>query len=152
MRPDLGLIRLDDAVERGRVDITLFGQNRFERAHPELHFRQLGAVLMVVVGMSHDTPRKRSGKARIPRPLIQRCRLLFRHEDTKGTKQGGNVKDARIRQGRKGVCARSEESLPQALTADLLARRATPPPSRPLRYLSLPSCSSCFRGEPLILR
>src|SRR4051794_25496681 len=41
MRPDLRLARLDDPVEHGRIDIALLGQDRFERAHPELHVRQL---------------------------------------------------------------------------------------------------------------
>ena len=49
MRADLGLIGLDDGVERRRIDIALLGQHGFERAHAQLHFRQLGAVVVVMV-------------------------------------------------------------------------------------------------------
>jgi len=35
---DLGLVGFDDGVERGGLDIALLGQDRFERAHTELHF------------------------------------------------------------------------------------------------------------------
>ena len=48
MRADLGLEGLDDLVERGRIDIALFGQDGFERAHPQLHVRQLGHLLRSV--------------------------------------------------------------------------------------------------------
>ena len=33
VRADPGLVGLDDGVERGRLDIALFGQDRLERAH-----------------------------------------------------------------------------------------------------------------------
>src|SRR5580692_7041331 len=49
VRADLGLIGLDDDVERGRVDIAFLGQHGFERAHAQLHLGQLRAVLMMVV-------------------------------------------------------------------------------------------------------
>ena len=49
MRADLGLAGLDDPVERRRIDIALFGQDRFERAHPQLHVGQLGHLLSVRV-------------------------------------------------------------------------------------------------------
>ena len=49
MRPDLRLVGLDDRIERRRIDVALFRQDRFERPDPELHFRQLGAVLVVMV-------------------------------------------------------------------------------------------------------
>ena len=53
MRADLGLVGLDDAVERGRVDIAFLGQHGFERADARLHLGQFGAVvvMMVIVGM-----------------------------------------------------------------------------------------------------
>src|SRR4029078_851369 len=50
-RPDLGLVGLDDGVERGRVDIALLGQHGFQRAHPKLRLRQLRAVIVVMVVM-----------------------------------------------------------------------------------------------------
>ena len=33
----LGLVRLDDGVERGGLDVTLLRQDRLERAHADLH-------------------------------------------------------------------------------------------------------------------
>ena len=41
VRADLGLVGLDDGVERGRVDVALLGQNRFERAHAQLGLGQV---------------------------------------------------------------------------------------------------------------
>ena len=41
VRADLGLVGLDDRVERGRIDIALLDQDRLERAHPKLHLREL---------------------------------------------------------------------------------------------------------------
>jgi hypothetical protein len=43
MRPDLGLIGVDDEVERLGIDIALLGQNGLERPHPKLHLVELGA-------------------------------------------------------------------------------------------------------------
>jgi hypothetical protein len=37
MRADPCFDILDDLVERGRIDISLLGQDGFERAHPQLH-------------------------------------------------------------------------------------------------------------------
>ena len=48
-RADLGLVGLDDGVERRRVDVALLGQHGFERAHAKLRLRQLRAVLVIVV-------------------------------------------------------------------------------------------------------
>ena len=48
-RADLGLVGLDDGVERGRVDIALLGQHGFQRADAKLRLRQLRAVLVIVV-------------------------------------------------------------------------------------------------------
>ena len=56
-RSDLGLVGLDDGVERGRVDIALLGQHGFQRADAKLRLRQLRAVLVVVRG--HDRGRVR---------------------------------------------------------------------------------------------
>ena len=57
VRADPGLVGLDDGVERGRLDIALFGQDRLERAHPELGLRQFRmvviVVMMVVVMLAH---------------------------------------------------------------------------------------------------
>ena len=44
VRADPGLVGLDDAIERGRIDIALLGQDRFQRPHPQLHLGQLRAV------------------------------------------------------------------------------------------------------------
>ena len=49
VRADLGLVGLDDGVERGRLDIALLGQDRFERAHADLHLGQFRAMLVVMV-------------------------------------------------------------------------------------------------------
>ena len=48
-RADLGLVGLDDGVERGRVDVALLGQDGLQRAHAQLRLRQLRAVLVVVM-------------------------------------------------------------------------------------------------------
>ena len=48
VRPDLGFIGLDDGIERGRIDIALFGQDGFERAHAQFG---LGQFRMIVVVM-----------------------------------------------------------------------------------------------------
>ena len=54
-RPDPGLVGLDDHVERGRIDIALLGQHRFQRAHAQLHLGHLRAVLVIVVMIGrHD--------------------------------------------------------------------------------------------------
>src|SRR3979411_2930164 len=49
VRADLGLIGLDDEVERLGVDVTLLGQDGLERPHPQLHLAELGAVVVVIV-------------------------------------------------------------------------------------------------------
>ena len=49
MRPDLRLERLDDGVERRRIDVAFLGQNSLERAHAQLHLGQLGAVIVVMI-------------------------------------------------------------------------------------------------------
>ncbi len=54
MRADLVLIGLDNGVERGRIDIAFFDQDGFQRAHPQLHFRQLGTVPVVVLVVAHS--------------------------------------------------------------------------------------------------
>src|SRR5262245_35421455 len=46
---DLGLVGLDDEIERSRIDIALLGQDRLQRAHAQLRLGELGAVLVVVV-------------------------------------------------------------------------------------------------------
>jgi hypothetical protein len=47
--PDLGLVGLDDGVERGRIDVSLLGQDRLQRPHAQLRLGQLRTVLMMVV-------------------------------------------------------------------------------------------------------
>jgi hypothetical protein len=49
LRADLGLIGLDQDVKRGRVDIALFHQQRFQRPHPELDLGEFGMVVIVVM-------------------------------------------------------------------------------------------------------
>jgi hypothetical protein len=49
MGTDLGLIGLDDGVERGRLDIAFFGQDGLERAHTQLGLRQLRMIVIVVM-------------------------------------------------------------------------------------------------------
>ena len=53
-RPDLVLVGLDDRVERRRIDIALFDQQRFERAHAQRDFGEFG---MVVVMVAHASTR-----------------------------------------------------------------------------------------------
>ena len=52
-RPDLGLVGLDDGVERRRVDVALLGQDGFQRAHAQLRLGQFRAILvgMIVLAM-----------------------------------------------------------------------------------------------------
>ena len=47
VRADLGLVGFDNAIERGRIDITLLGQHRFERAYAQLHLGQVRTVLVI---------------------------------------------------------------------------------------------------------
>ena len=49
MRADFGLVCLDHCVERGRIDVALLGQHSLQRPHPQLHFGQFRAVLVMIV-------------------------------------------------------------------------------------------------------
>src|SRR5689334_22456093 len=49
VRAYLGLIGLDDQIERGRVDISLLGQHGLQRAYAQLRLGELRAVLIVIV-------------------------------------------------------------------------------------------------------
>ena len=51
---NLGLIRFDDEIKGGGIDIALFGQHGFQRAHTNLHLGELRAVVMVVIVFCHD--------------------------------------------------------------------------------------------------
>jgi hypothetical protein len=53
VRADLSLVKLNDAIERGGFDVTFLDQDRFERAHPQLHLGKIGTVLMIVIVRSH---------------------------------------------------------------------------------------------------
>ena len=53
MRANLGLVGLDQGVERDRIDIALLGQDCFKRAHAQLRLGQFGAVVMIVVVVGH---------------------------------------------------------------------------------------------------
>ena len=48
-RTDLGLVGLDDGVERGRIDVALLGQDGFQRADAELGVGQFRAVVVIMV-------------------------------------------------------------------------------------------------------
>ena len=55
-RADLGLVGLDQKVERGGIDIALLGQDGFERAHAQFglgQFRMVVVVMMMVVMAGH---------------------------------------------------------------------------------------------------
>ena len=69
MRPDLGFVKLDDAIERGAFYIPLLDEDRFEGAHPQLHLRKIGAFTMIVMMFSHtqNIPKKRCGVQSINR-------------------------------------------------------------------------------------
>jgi hypothetical protein len=69
MRADFGFIKLHDAIKRGAFDIPLLDEDRFERAHPQLHLRKIGAFTMIVIMFSHtqNIPRKRAGVQSINR-------------------------------------------------------------------------------------
>ena len=49
MRADLGLVGLDDEVDRRGVDIALLGQHGLKRPHAQLHLGKLRAVVVVIV-------------------------------------------------------------------------------------------------------
>jgi hypothetical protein len=81
VRPDPGLIGVDDEIERLGIDIALLGQDRFEGADPELHLVELGAVVIVMVRvlvdghggnlarpvrLDYDLPTGTSGRLRDP--------------------------------------------------------------------------------------
>ena len=53
MRTDFGFIKLDDAIKRGGFDIPLLDQNRLDRAHPQLHLGEIGALIMIVIMCIH---------------------------------------------------------------------------------------------------
>ena len=61
-RADLGLVGLDDGVERGRIDVALLGQHGLQRAHAQLRFRQLGMLVVVVDGRGRDDVRIMRGQ------------------------------------------------------------------------------------------
>ena len=48
-RADLGLVGLDQGVDRRRIDIAFLDQDGFERPHPQLDFRQMAMVVVVVM-------------------------------------------------------------------------------------------------------
>ena len=49
VRADLGLVGLDDGVERRRIDIALLGQDGLQRADAELGVGELRAVVVVMI-------------------------------------------------------------------------------------------------------
>ena len=51
VRPDPGLVGLDNGVERLRIDIALLGQDGLERAHPQLRLGEFRPVLVIMVVM-----------------------------------------------------------------------------------------------------
>jgi hypothetical protein len=53
MRADLGLVKLDDSIERRSFDISLLDQVGFERAHTKIHLGKMGALVMIVIMFSH---------------------------------------------------------------------------------------------------
>src|SRR5262249_13375911 len=66
VRADLGLIGLDDEIERLGVDIALFAQNGLERAHPQLHLAKLRAVMIVVMIVVVATHTLKSSRPVVP--------------------------------------------------------------------------------------
>jgi hypothetical protein len=48
VRADLGLVGLDEGVERGGVDVALLDEDRLERADAALRVGELGAVIVAV--------------------------------------------------------------------------------------------------------
>ena len=49
MRTDPRFIRLDDPVERLRIDIALLGQDRLQGAHAQLHLGEFRAMAVIVM-------------------------------------------------------------------------------------------------------
>src|SRR5262249_46280407 len=49
MRTDSGLVGLDDLIESGGLDISLFNENGLERAYPEIHLRELRTMIVIVI-------------------------------------------------------------------------------------------------------
>src|SRR5262249_45031899 len=49
VRTDLGLIGVDDDIERGRIDIALLGQDGLQRAYAQLYLGEFRTILMVIL-------------------------------------------------------------------------------------------------------
>ena len=48
VRTDAGFMGFDDAVERGRIDLTLLGQQCFQRPHTQVHFTEVRMFVAVL--------------------------------------------------------------------------------------------------------
>src|SRR5262249_3469321 len=51
MWSNLGLVRLDNGVQRRRIDIAFFREHGLKRPDSQLHFRELRAVLVMIMMM-----------------------------------------------------------------------------------------------------
>src|SRR5579864_7906578 len=49
VRPDLRFVCFDDAIERGRIDIAFLGEYGLKGAHAQLHLREIGSAVMIVI-------------------------------------------------------------------------------------------------------
>src|SRR5215831_16334938 len=101
-RADLGLVSLDDQIERLGIDITFLGQNRFQGAHAELHLTELGAVvivmMMIVAFAAHGAN------------LADARGLAYPVRSTRTKSGAGFRRNMRRRRHRKGPSLRRERS------------------------------------------
>ena len=82
-RADLGLVGLDDGIERRRIDVAFLGQNGLQRADAALSLRQFRAMLVMRVvivvchgiGLPRNRDRHRSRGAREGQDSQKRSRL-----------------------------------------------------------------------------
>ena len=59
VRADLGLVLLDDGVERSRLDVALFGEHRLERANAQFDLGQLRVVVIMMM-FAHSGQNRRN--------------------------------------------------------------------------------------------
>ena len=132
VRADLGLVGLDQDVERRRIDVALFDQQRLERAHPQLQSRTSSdppaAVTVVCIGVLVAVPGVRpSFRSSISPPFHRGTGRP--HRPPFCAKRRADVRHfaavAGIRRGRGGVDARAKQ-VPVMMVSrtHLAARRA----------------------------
>ncbi|GAC1333629.1 MAG: hypothetical protein NVSMB26_15040 [Beijerinckiaceae bacterium] len=69
-RSDLGLVGLDDRVERGRIDEALGDEHGFKRADAQLDLGKVGAVIVMVMVAAHVVARLAGKVLRGPSVIV----------------------------------------------------------------------------------